>query len=286
MENIHIPVLCAEVLFFLHGRSIGTVYDGTCGGGGHAKAILRAHPEIMTYVAGDVDAYARERTRTGLAEFGDRVHVYDANFSHPPPGLFDVVLLDIGVSSFQLDIPDRGFSLYADGPLDMRMDQRKGRSAADIVNGANREELADIFWRYGEERHSRRLAEAIVSRREREPFLTTRDLAVCVESVISRRGKRHPATRVFQALRIAVNNELDVLQSAIPRLAQCLTEGGRLLIITFHSLEDRIVKQSFKQLAREGCWQIVTKKPIAATAEECCSNRRSRSAKLRVLERI
>jgi len=284
MEKVHISVLLGEVLFFLHGRHLRFVYDGTCGGGGHSKAILEAHPEIERFIAGDVDPYARERARVVLESFN--VEFYDRNFSEPPDGEFDAILLDIGVSSFQLDMSERGFGFSQEGPLDMRMNPQQGESAADIVNGASKEELAKIFWEYGEERHSRRIAEKIVSRRKSHPFYTTQDLVDCILSCIPRRGKIHPATRVFQALRIAVNHELTALQIAIPKLAERLTAGGRLLIITFHSLEDRIVKQEFKALAKEEGFLLVTKKPVAPSLDECRKNRRARSAKLRVLERV
>ncbi len=283
----HKPVLLHEVLSMLEGRTLLSVMDGTCGAGGHADAILEAHPEIVWYLACDQDPSALELARQGLQPYANKVEFHRGNFSDPPssPETFDAILLDIGVSSMQLDEAARGFSFMRDGPLDMRMDPESELTAADIVNHYDRMALERIFRDFGEERFARKIADAIMERRRKHPFSTTLQLSELIASLFPGRGKVHPATRVFQALRIAVNRELEVLEQAIPLLASRLSVHGVLCIITFHSLEDRIVKEGFRRLARTGEWRLVSKKAIQPSRLETAKNPRARSAKLRGVEK-
>ncbi len=295
----HIPVLATEVLSFCGTeRPILSVLDGTLGYGGHAELLLDAHPEIVSYIGLDQDPMAIEMAKMRLTKYHEKLTQYHTNFASPPSSLpenIDIVLLDIGVSSMQLDTADRGFSFMKDGPLDMRMNQSDSllMTAEEIVNGASQQDLADILYKYGEEPRSRVIAKAICEQRKKHRFQSTLQLAEFIEKICPRRGKTHPATLVFQALRIAVNEELQVLEKALSLYPYKLNpNGGRMLVITFHSMEDRIVKQAFQKLGKtkevEGgpVFQVVTKKPIEATYEETRRNKRSRSAKLRVLERI
>ncbi len=305
MSDYHTPVLLSEVLQYVAPREGLVVVDGTLGGGGHSEAMLKAG---ATVIGIDQDeqalAYANER----LASFGDRFQAIRGNFSQMPTLLadlgyreVDVLLVDIGVSSWQLDEAERGFSFGKDGPLDMRMDRSGGRTAADVVNQSSENELKRIFREYGEERAAGRIARRIVERRATKPFTTTMDLADFIVSMIPRGGKSHPATRVFQALRIEVNNELGVLKEFLKNASKVLRPGGRVVVITFHSLEDRIVKQFFKHASLKEIdrkewpeprknpdyqYQLITKRPVVATEEEIKINKRSRSAKLRVAQKI
>lgn len=283
----HIPVLLDEVVEALRPCLLRTVLDGTCGAGGHARALLASHPEIEHYVACDQDTEALNVAKASLETFSSKVTFHHTNFSTPPvdPVLFDAILLDLGVSSMQLDRPERGFSFLREGPLDMRMDQSGDLLAEDIVNQWDRHSLEKIFREYGEEPKAKRAAEAIVEARRRHPFHTTTQLAEVIAAVLPRRGRLHPATQIFQALRIAVNRELEVLASAIPLLAHRLEDGGRMLVITFHSLEDRIVKNQFRELAKSDEYSLLWKKPLASTYQETRQNPRARSAKLRGLVR-
>ncbi len=281
----HIPVMIDEVLAFLAPCQLYFVFDGTCGGGGHAHAILSEHDEIKEYIANDQDEDALSRAKERLISFGSKVEFRHSNFSEISDGSFDAILLDIGVSSFQVDDAERGFSFMKEGPLDMRMDRTESLTAADIVNGWDVKSLEKIFLELGQERYALRAARAIVRRRSKTPFSTTLDLAKAVEAEISRRGRLHPATRIFQALRIAVNREIEVLEESIEKLAYQLTEGGRFLVITFHSGEDRVVKQAFRRLVATKEFAFVNKKPLVPSRKECLKNRRSRSAKLRCIER-
>lgn len=284
--NTHTPVMKKEVLELLANDTLDIVFDGTCGGGGHAQEILRAHPEIKKYIACDRDVYALGRAGEALKEYEGKVEFFHGIFSDPPLGdSFSAVLLDIGVSSFQLDMPERGFSFMRDGPLDMRMDQDQELSAKDIINTWNKEALANLFFEYGEERKSRIIAAAIVERRKKKPFATTLDLADCISQVVPRRGKTHPATLVFQALRIAVNDELGILQRAIMKLGERLAPHGKMIVITFHSLEDRIVKRAFLELSKTEDFSILTKKPLIPSRDEMRTNSRARSSKLRAIGR-
>ena len=285
MMITHTPVMKKEILDFLADMSLGIVFDGTCGGGGHAKEILCAHPEIVLYHACDKDVYALQKAGENLKEYTNKVSFLQTPFSSPPEGVFSAILLDLGVSSFQLDNPERGFSFMKEGPLDMRMDQSQDFSAEDIVNTWSREALAQLFFEYGEERKSRQVAAFIVERRRKKRFTTTLDLAECVAKIVPRRGRAHPATQVFQALRIAVNDELTTLHKAIVNLSGRLAQGGRMIILTFHSLEDRIVKHAFLELSRTGGFNLVIKKPLVPSRAEVIQNPRARSSKMRVLAR-
>ena len=279
----HEPVMTAEVVELLGGRPV--VVDMTVGAGGHAAALLDAGVERVLGVDRDPEALAVAGER--LAGYGTRVRLIGARFSEIDEqavgGLADGVLFDLGVSSMQLDQGDRGFGYRVEGPLDMRMgegDSPAGPSAADLVNGLPDRELADLIYRLGGEPRSRRIAAAIVRRR---PITTTDDLAGIVVSAVGKRpGGPHPARRTFQALRIAVNRELEELTAALPPAAGLLGPGGRVVVISYHSLEDAIVKRTFRGDDR---LRVLTKKPLVPGTEERQRNPRSRSAKLRAAER-
>lgn len=262
----------------------GRYLDATVGGGGHSRLILSVAPDVWV-TAIDQDSHALAAAAENLAEFGDRVTFQRSNFAEfDPDGLkFDGILADLGVSSAQFDVADRGFSFRQSAPLDMRMDQRQELTAAELINHWDEATLADIFYHYGEERLSRRIARRIVDDR---PFETTTELAEAIARCVPkayRYGRIHPATRVFQALRIAVNRELEVLERFLDRAPLWLQPHGRLAVISFHSLEDRIVKHRF----RESEWlRVLTKKPLVPQAAEIAANPRARSAKLRIAERI
>ncbi|MGZ5351688.1 MAG: 16S rRNA (cytosine(1402)-N(4))-methyltransferase RsmH [Actinomycetota bacterium] len=275
----HEPVMVDEVLRFLGGR--GTVLDLTLGAGGHAEALLDSGVERLVGVDRDPDAIELARAR--LARFGDRFTAVRTRFSQlPAENRADGVLFDLGVSSMQLDLAERGFSYRNDGPLDMRM-EREGERAMDLVNSAPEEELARIIFEYGEEHRSRRVAAAIVRARGRAPITTTDELARVVAGALgARRGGPHPARRTFQALRIAVNRELEELAATLPRAADLLAPGGRVVAISYHSLEDRAVKRFL--LAREDL-EVLTKKPLTPSKAEQARNPRSRAAKLRAAEK-
>jgi 16S rRNA (cytosine1402-N4)-methyltransferase len=286
----HEPVLLAESLAMLAVRPGGLYVDGTVGLGGHAAAILEAGGPDARLLGFDRDAETLARAREALAGYGDRVRLVHADFREAPATLGDEradgILLDLGVSSVQLDSAERGFSFQQDGPLDMRMDRSSGETAADVVNTMDERDLADVIYRYGEDRASRRIARAIVSARQRAPIATTGALAAIVRRAAGQKGRWRidPATRTFQALRIHVNGELDRLADALRALAALLAPGGRLAVIAFHSLEDREVKHTFRALAAEG-FAVLTKKPVRPGAEEEARNPRARSARLRGLER-
>lgn len=304
-SDYHTPVLLSEVLQYMAPVKGKVLVDGTLGGGGHTEAMLNAGAHVIGI---DQDEQALHHAKARLVPFEDRFTSLQGNFSDMPALLneagydqVDGILVDIGVSSWQLDEADRGFSFGKDGPLDMRMDRGSGQTAADLVNYASEEELRTIFFEYGEERASRKIASRIVEHRETKLFVTTLDLADFISSIIPRGGKSHPATRIFQALRIAVNDELGVLKELLIRASSMLRPGGRLGVITFHSLEDRIVKQFFKHASQpeidrkewsearpnpDYCYKLLTRRPITASDEELKINRRSRSAKLRVVEKI
>lgn len=325
VEFAHTPVLFHEVLEALAIRPGGVYIDCTVGGGGHTEGMLQRGAGRVLGL--DQDTQALDAARERLAPWSDRVTLVQGNFRElgklaPAHGFINVqgILLDVGVSSHQLDTATRGFSFGAEGPLDMRMDQTQAMMAEDLVNTAEEGELADLIFRYGEERASRRIARAIV--RER-PIRTTTQLAAIVQRAVGgKSGRIHPATRTFQALRIAVNDELQALEAALAAAPALLAPGGRLAVISFHSLEDRIVKQTFQtksaicmlppRLFAEQCphlrakgggprpciyiesrdcdyapvIELVTNKPVVATSSEETANPRSRSAKLRVAEKI
>ncbi len=301
---VHVPVLYAEVIQALAVRPGGWYLDGTFGRGGHARGVLeRLGPEGRLLVMDkDPDAVAMARSSIGADA---RVRIFHGSFAalaqwdQAAPGL-DGVLLDLGVSSPQIDEAHRGFSFQHDGPLDMRMDPQAGESAAHFLARAAEAEIAEVVWRYGEERHSRRIARAIVARRAQAPLATTRELADLVAATIGRREPgKHPATRTFQALRIHVNRELEDLRQGLDGAFDRLRPGGRLAVISFHSLEDRIVKQFIAERARppaanrrlpEATAFVASLRAlggtIRATAAECAVNPRARSAVLRVAEKL
>ena len=269
----------------------GLYVDGTLGMGGHAAAILDAGAPDARLVAFDRDAETMARAREALAGYGDRVRFVHGDFRAIPDELgadrADGILLDLGVSSVQLDTAERGFSFQADGPLDMRMDRSQGETAADVVNAMDEEHLADVIYELGEDRKSRHIARAIVSARRQHRIETTGELAAIVRRASGRRAWKpgiDSATRTFQALRIHVNRELDRLAETMRALAGCLAPGGRLAVIAFHSLEDREVKHTFRALGGEG-FEVLAKKPVRPTDEESARNPRSRSARLRGLRR-
>ncbi|MGH7989223.1 MAG: 16S rRNA (cytosine(1402)-N(4))-methyltransferase RsmH [Limisphaerales bacterium] len=308
-EYIHKPVMVAEVLDALKPRAGGRYADGTLGGAGHAASILAASSPTGWLSGCDRDGVAVEVARKTLFEkFAGRFEIRRGNFAEMaewiPAASGDGVILDLGVSSPQLDSPGRGFSFQQDGPLDMRMDDRQLLTAADLVNGASAEELAKIFWEFGGERESRRFAKAIVHDRAQRKFETTRQLADLIEKIAPRRGKKaHPATKVFQALRIAVNDEIGSLNRGLEAAVKILKPGGRLAVITFHSLEDRIVKEFGRERTRDYTFagtvdvpelrqpraqemKWVNRKAILPGEIELKENPRSRSAQLRILEKI
>ena len=303
--DYHIPVLLEEVVHFL-APARGCLYlDGTLGGGGHARRLLEEGANVIGL---DRDPDALEFARRRLTEFGDSFSAIQANFRDYGELLatvgirnsLDGILLDLGVSSRQLENPARGFSFQSEGPLDMRMDPSGELTAEVIVNQWEEEELIRVFRDYGEERAARRIARAIVLARRQQAITTTRQLAELIERVVPRRGRQHPATKVFQALRIAVNDEFGALETALEEAHNWLKPGGRLVVITFHSLEDRIVKQFMRRQCMEWidrpelpepvpnpeCYfDLVVRKPLAPSEEEVAENPRARSAKLRVVER-
>ena len=304
----HKPVLLAEVLAALRPRAGGRYADGTLGGAGHAAAMLTASSPTGWLSGCDRDGVAVEAAGARLAEFAGRFEIRRGNFSElsewVSAGSCDGVLLDLGVSSPQLDVAERGFSFQSDGPLDMRMDARQALSAADLVNTVGPDELAKIFFEYGGERDSRRMARAIVHDRALRKFTTTRQLAELIERISPRHGKKsHPATKVFQALRIAVNDEIGSLERGLVGVLKILKPGGRLAVITFHSLEDRVVKNFGRERARDYSFAgevdipelrvprqpelvLVTRKAVLPGEVELAENPRSRSAQLRVMEKI
>jgi 16S rRNA (cytosine1402-N4)-methyltransferase len=291
----HVPVLTADVLRSLRPERGGLFVDCTVGLGGHASAILAAGATGLIGLDRDVDALARARET--LAPWQDRVELIHADYRSLPAlldqrhiPLIDGALADLGMSTMQLDQPGRGFSFQRDEPLDMRMDRTQGATAAELVARSTEEDLADAIYRFGEERASRRIARAIVQARRESPIQTTGVLANIVRRVVPRRPHMRidPATRTFQALRIWVNRELDGLDRFLESTLERLRAGGRLVVLTFHSLEDRIVKHTFRALAaREGSpVRVLTKKPVVPDEDEVRRNPRARSAKLRAAERI
>jgi len=304
----HVPVMLEEVLAWLAPRPGGVYVDATVGGGGHAEAILAQIVPGGLLIGIDRDPEALAVAARRLARFGAAVQLRHANYAAIRQVVAEVgieavdgIVMDLGASSLQLEAPERGFSFLRAGPLDMRMDRSEPRTAADLVNTLSQDALADLIRRYGEERWARRIARAIVAHR---PLTTTDALAAVVAAAIPRRAWPrgvHPATRTFQALRIAVNRELEHLERALPDAVGTLREGGRLCVITFHSLEDRLVKHTFLRLSR-GCtcppgsptctcggrrWlRVLTRRPQTPSADELARNPRARSAKLRVAERL
>ena len=284
----------AEVLRCLNPKPGAVIVDGTVGTGGHSLALLPRLLPNGTLLAIDRDRSALELARRRLSEFAPRVIFRHGDFRALPAILqgealsrIDGLVLDLGMSSLHLDQPERGFSFSHEGPLDMRMDPEQGAAAAELVNRAPAHELERLFTELGEERYARRIARRIADERRREPVHTTAQLARIVAAAVpprGRYGRLHPATRVFQALRMAVNDELGALQAVLAALPGLLAPGGRAVIISFHSLEDRLVKRAFAEGAREGRWTLLVKKPLTPSESEIARNPRARSAKLRALE--
>jgi 16S rRNA (cytosine1402-N4)-methyltransferase len=299
--------MLGQVLQALAVKRGGVYVDGTLGGGGHAEAILAGSSPTGWLYGCDRDGDAVEAAARRLVEFAGRFELKQGSFAElskwVPAGSCDGVLLDLGVSSPQLERAERGFSFQQEGPLDMRMDRRQSVTAADLVNTSSMEELAAIFWQFGGEPNARRVARAIVHDRQHKQFSTTRDLAGLIERIIRRDGKKtHPATKIFQALRIAVNDELGSLRLGLEGVVGLLKSSGRFAVITFHSLEDRLVKDFGRRFARDydipgevdvpelrqPCTpklKIITKKALHPTEAEMLDNPRSRSAQLRVMEK-
>ena len=292
----HVPVLFNEALEFLKVRAGGTYVDCTLGLAGHAEGIVRQLGPKGHLIGFDRDPEALELARERLAAVGSELgaeapevtfvgEAFSSIASHLKPASVDGLLADFGVSSLQFDEARRGFSFQADGPLEMRMDTRSGVTAEQVVNEANERELADLIYEYGEERRSRRIARAIVRGR---PVTTTAQLARIVSSAAPtmKQERIHPATRTFQALRIYVNRELDEIKALFEAAPKLLKPSARLAVISFHSLEDRIAKDSLREGAQRGIWEILTRKPVTAGEEETERNPRARSAKLRAAERL
>jgi 16S rRNA (cytosine1402-N4)-methyltransferase len=305
-DSPHQSVLYKEIIHALQPRSGGRYVDGTLGAGGHARGIMEACAPDGQLLGLDVDPQALAIARRILAPYEDRIHLAQASYTSLSDQLallgwdaVDGILLDLGASSMQFDTPERGFSFMQDAPLDMRFGPHVSQSAADIVNSYSERELADLIYEYGEERDSRKIARAIVKAR---PLHTTRELVAVIESVSPRRGDRvHPATRTFQALRIAVNEELASIKEVLPQAVASLISGGRLAVISFHSLEDRIVKDFFREQSRdlvnppyERIYEVernavlkeVNRKPIVPSDDEIKNNPRARSAKLRIVQKL
>ncbi len=291
MEIIHIPVMREEVLEALDLKSAGTYVDATLGLGGHAIGILQ-RAEGCTLIVIERDENSISIARERLKGY-QNVHLIKDRFSNMKEVVHSLgyervngVILDVGVSTLHLKAEERGFSFMTDGPLDMRMDQGSELTAEYVVNNYKEKDLADIIYQYGDERFSRRIAKSIVYNRQKKRITTCKELEEIVFKAVGRRGKIHPATRTFQAIRIEVNSELDELSKAVDSGVELLAEKGRLCVLSYHSLEDRIVKNAFKKLAKEGLLRIITKKPIVPEREEQKLNPSSRSAKFRVAEKI
>jgi 16S rRNA (cytosine1402-N4)-methyltransferase len=295
LSEYHRPALSAELLEFLAIEPGMVVVDATVGGGGHAEAVLGKMEGQGKLVGIDRDADAIAAAAGRLKRFGAAVNLIHGKFSELSSLLdsagvekADRIYFDLGVSSHQFDEAERGFSFSKDAPLDMRMDRSEGETAADLLETLPEGKLENIFWEYGEERLARRVAKEIVRRRERKMVPgRTRDLAELLEAVIGRRGQRvHPATRIFQALRIAVNHEMEEFFKGLGSSLQRLKPGGRMAAISYHSLEDRMVKNFFRDNQREGTLRVLTKKPVRPGTGEVRSNPRCRSARLRAAERV
>lgn len=290
---MHKPTLCSEVIEFLDLKKKDVILDCTVGCGGHASEILRNICPGGELIGIDRDQDALRIAKENLKEFGECARLLYGNFKNLDLILencgikeVDGILFDLGLSSYQIDSPGRGFSFRFDAPLDMRMDKALKMTAFDLVNNLCQEEIAKILRDFGQERFSNRIARQIVRQREKAPISTTLELAEIIRRAAPRiKSKIHPATRSFQAFRIAVNNELDALKEGLEKASFYLKRKGRICVISFHSLEDRIVKNKFKELHRQGNFKILTKKPLCPKEEEILDNPRSRSAKLRAIEK-
>jgi len=293
MNKYHTSVLLQEVLTFLAIKYAGLYIDCTLGGGGHAFEIISRGGRVLGFdVDDDAVGFVKEKLREKDLNEGKELTIVQANFSQlgtiaPKIGFekVDGILLDLGVSSHQFDTAERGFS-FKEGPLDMRMGKELGVKASDLINGLTEKELRELFEKFGEEPNAWKIAKKIVEVRKTRQITKTEELAELIRSIVYGEQSVHPATRVFQALRIAVNDELNVLQEVLPQAIELLKPQGRLVVISFHSLEDRIVKQTFESLKKENKVNVLTDKPIMASEEEVLQNRRARSAKLRAIEKV
>jgi len=291
---LHKPVMVDEVLDYLNLQSGQTILDCTVGSGGHAVRILDKIKPDGFLIGIDKDMEILQTTKQSLSKITGKFKLYHADYSDIDEVLRQAdidevngVLLDLGVSSLQFDQADRGFSFAKEAPLDMRMDRSCGITAQNLIQRLSETELAELLWKYGEERWSRRIARAVLKEEKGAGITSTRQLAAIVERVVPRgKSKIHPATRVFQALRIAVNKELDNLEIFLDKIYNYMALGARIVIISFHSLEDRIVKNKFIQKAKQNIFKVLTKKPVTPREAEIEENVRSRSAKLRAAERI
>ncbi|MGA7192090.1 MAG: 16S rRNA (cytosine(1402)-N(4))-methyltransferase RsmH [Anaerolineales bacterium] len=305
MATPHKPVLYQEIIHALQPKSPGRYIDGTIGAGGHARGILEACSPDGCLLGFDLDSQALALARETLAPYGQRVILEQASYlalleamQHLGWDAADGIVIDLGVSSMQLDTPERGFSFQVDAPLDMRFNREVGLTAAQLINTASESDIANLLFQYGEEPRARKIAKMIIQAR---PVTTTLQLAEIVKKVYPGHSRVHPATRTFQAIRIAVNDELSVLEQALPRAMQALRAGGRLAVISFHSLEDRIVKDFFRseskdqinppyekiyEVERKATLKEIARKPITPNADEIQNNPRARSAKLRVAEKL
>jgi 16S rRNA (cytosine1402-N4)-methyltransferase len=298
VNDVHVPVLAEEICHWLRLKPGGIYVDCTLGVGGTSLKILEKAGKNAYIVGLDRDPEAVAHAKKILEPYKSFVKIYHGNYSHITEFVHqagfekvDGVVFDLGVSSLQLDKPERGFSFSSDGPLDMRMNQTQGPKAADLVNCLPEKELADLFFSCGEERFSRRIARAIVQARKTYALETTQALVAVIKGAVPhayRKGRIHCATRTFQALRIRVNQELDLLQPALQDAVNLLKEGGRLCVVAFHSLEDRVVKHTFRSLAggESPTITLLTKKPVVADTQEIQQNPRARSAKLRIAQRL
>jgi 16S rRNA (cytosine1402-N4)-methyltransferase len=295
-EKIHIPVMCGEVIDYLNLAAGKTIVDATLGMGGHSLKILERILPGGKLIGIDRDEDAIKIARERLSSYSASCEFVYGNFTDIDKILSgagvskaDGIVFDLGVSSRQLEDPARGFSFQSEGPLDMRLDRNGYISAYDLVNNLNEDELSELLWNFGQERWHNRIARYLVKEREKHPISTTRELSEAVSRAIPYRYRHyriHPATRTFQAVRIAVNRELESLGIAIRKAVELLEKNGRICVISFHSLEDRIVKFSFRDFAAQGKLKIITPKPLVPTEEEARGNPRSRSAKFRVAERL
>jgi 16S rRNA (cytosine1402-N4)-methyltransferase len=304
----HTPVLLQEVLTYLLTAKTGFYVDGTLGGGGHTKAVLEHLDPLGKVIGIDLDDDALAESKKCLVQFGNRAILVKGNFKSiklvlSQHGVKTVqgVLLDLGVSSFQIDESEKGFSFRADAPLDMRMDRQQQGDARHIVNQYDEQSLADIIWNYGEEKHARRIARAIVQYRIHNPIESTGQLTAIIEKIVSGQFLNKTLARVFQAIRIEVNNEMENLRHAIHDCIDVLNPGGRIVVISYHSLEDRLIKEAFRTASAHSIssghkiipdtpvqpvLNVLTRKPITASEEEIAANPRSRSAKLRAAEKV
>lgn len=297
-QKLHIPVMMNEVLNYLNLEPGKNIVDATIGTGGHSLEIIKRISPGGTLIGIDRDEDSLSIAKSRLIEFKGSCKFVHGNFSDLDSILenlkikkIDGILFDLGISSFQLSDPGRGFSFQQEGPLDMRMDKSSYISAYDLVNNLNEDEISDILWTFGEERWHNRIAHLLVEEREKHPIATTQDLANIVVKAIPHRYKHryyriHPATRTFQAVRIAVNRELEILESALNKAIAISSKNARICVISFHSLEDRVVKHTFRKVASEGLIEIITPKPLTPAAAEVETNASARSSKFRVAQKV